>query len=315
VVLLISLFLLFGCDELVGGGDNDGDCKITDLKAIAGMEIAGELMDALFEGADEPPAGETFPDFENVTYPPGMTVEVTNSSELSVTFSVTAKNLSPEADDDEVAKDVKFDADFTIFFSTNSKERELTVEMDGTIEASGTDAPFTTLTVSEATAMFLLGNEGIDEPESVSGTLTIDGTSYDMSKIDTEEDSGEDYTNQIEPKDAHYFLMSYWVDGETDRPQVVYSANGDYWGALPLQGEGRLRAGAIDENGLMVVVGENGLIFTSSDGATWTRRADGTTTNLLNTVEWNGSEWIAAGEEVILRSTDGISWSKPEGPA
>ena len=62
-------------------------------------------------------------------------------------------------------------------------------------------------------------------------------------------------------------------------------------------------------NGTFVAVGESGLIATSPDGTNWTSRASGTTTN-LNRVAFTGNFFTAVGEGgVALTSTNkGSSW-------
>lgn len=60
----------------------------------------------------------------------------------------------------------------------------------------------------------------------------------------------------------------------------------------------------------MVAVGGTGLVLTSPDGKTWTRRASGTWANLVK-VLWTGDKLIAAGDSgTILTSTDGVAWQR-----
>ncbi|MBI3797711.1 MAG: hypothetical protein HY268_12190 [Deltaproteobacteria bacterium] len=61
-------------------------------------------------------------------------------------------------------------------------------------------------------------------------------------------------------------------------------------------------------NGSMfVTAGLNGTLFTSPDGMVWTKRKSNTTRDLLN-LAWNGSLFVVAGEGVILTSPDGVTW-------
>ena len=68
-------------------------------------------------------------------------------------------------------------------------------------------------------------------------------------------------------------------------------------------------------NGLFVVtvgenfvtVGDNGIILTSSDGISWTKRTSGTTKNLYG-VTYGNSTFVTVGDNgIMLTSSDGIS--------
>jgi len=62
-----------------------------------------------------------------------------------------------------------------------------------------------------------------------------------------------------------------------------------------------------------MAVGEGGVILTSNDGITWTAQTSGTTNN-LESVIWNGLQYVAVGgdlhtsESTILTSSDGVTW-------
>ena len=67
--------------------------------------------------------------------------------------------------------------------------------------------------------------------------------------------------------------------------------------------------GACYGGGLFVVVGENGTILTSPDGATWIARASGTSA-WLNGVTFANQLYVAVGSEgTIVTSPDGVSWT------
>ena len=62
-------------------------------------------------------------------------------------------------------------------------------------------------------------------------------------------------------------------------------------------------------NGLFVTVGDNGIIFTSSDGISWTKRTSGTTKNLYG-VTYGGGLFVTVGDNgTILTSSDGTTWT------
>ena len=61
-------------------------------------------------------------------------------------------------------------------------------------------------------------------------------------------------------------------------------------------------------NGLWVVVGTTGKIYTSTDRSTWTSRTSGTSVDLYSVAYANGV-WIIGGNDLILRSTNGTTWT------
>lgn len=58
----------------------------------------------------------------------------------------------------------------------------------------------------------------------------------------------------------------------------------------------------------MAAVGENGLIITSPDGITWTRKDSAQATD-LSSVIWTGKTYIALGSSNLLVSKDGSNWT------
>ena len=61
--------------------------------------------------------------------------------------------------------------------------------------------------------------------------------------------------------------------------------------------------------GLFVTVGDNGIILTSSDGISWTKRTSGTTKNLYG-VTYGNSTFVTVGDNAtILTSSDGTTWT------
>ena len=60
---------------------------------------------------------------------------------------------------------------------------------------------------------------------------------------------------------------------------------------------------------LLVAVGNNGEIWTSANGTSWTKRTSGTTLNLLDVV-FATNKFVAVGENsAVLTSPDGITWT------
>lgn len=60
--------------------------------------------------------------------------------------------------------------------------------------------------------------------------------------------------------------------------------------------------------GLFVVVGPDGTVATSPDAIKWTGRSSRTEES-LRSVEFNGSVFIATGDNALITSSDGINWS------
>ena len=309
VIILVQL--VTGCDMfgLFSDDPQETPPPITAADALAGMEVVGGLMDTLFEGAGAPPSGEPLPDFSAGSYPSGMDVSQAVTGERSVRLTVTIRDVTPTPDDGDVAPDVVYNGSATIGMAASADGSELTITMDASITASGSDTLVSSVIVRDAVAVVPVDpDNGPGDPSSMQGTLTVDGVEYDMSRIDT--DAGTDDTDAVpNPTDAPYFLMSYWVDNGVDRPQLVYFATVGSWGTIHLSGTGTLRDGATDNEGRSVAVGDNGMIFSTDDGGTWTRRGDGLTTNPLNAVSWANGRWVAAGTDVLLVSDDGAAWS------
>lgn len=73
--------------------------------------------------------------------------------------------------------------------------------------------------------------------------------------------------------------------------------------------------GVYHQDGLWVIVGSGGSIYTSDDsGITWTSRVSGVAAGLREVKYWNGNWWIVgtrvgAGRATVLKSADGITWS------
>jgi hypothetical protein len=68
-----------------------------------------------------------------------------------------------------------------------------------------------------------------------------------------------------------------------------------------------------DAGTLAVAVGDNGRIYTSTNGTAWTSRTSGTGEDLLD-VAYGGGRWVAVGtaagvDDCIITSTDGTTWS------
>jgi hypothetical protein len=61
---------------------------------------------------------------------------------------------------------------------------------------------------------------------------------------------------------------------------------------------------------LFVSVGEDGIIFTSSDGNSWTERTSGTSEDLYEVTYGNGLFVVVGEDGIIFTSSDGNSWTE-----
>ena len=102
------------------------------------------------------------------------------------------------------------------------------------------------------------------------------------------------------------------------------SPNGEEWAAGRYIGEGGYLLSTVYENGQFVIVGgrhildtnlkiigNKGVIATSTNGITWNERSLPGTVPRLNSITHAGGKFVAAGNgETIVTSTDGITWSR-----
>lgn len=108
---------------------------------------------------------------------------------------------------------------------------------------------------------------------------------------------------------ARYVAVAIRSGSTTDRGGALYSDDGVTWtlASMPA-GTGQVLAAA-HGNGRFVGVGENGRIYGSSDGATWTEASTGITNHLRSIAFANGM-FVAGGDSGrILTSADGVNWT------
>ena len=109
-------------------------------------------------------------------------------------------------------------------------------------------------------------------------------------------------------KRFHYWLLGWYSVLGMIQPQSGLAEPLDHWHLKPPLAEGHsLRI--FHGNGIFVVVGEAGTLYTSSDGDTWTWRSSGTNRSLRD-VAYGGGTFVAVGEGgTILTSADGLAWT------
>ncbi|MDO8544979.1 MAG: PKD domain-containing protein [Opitutaceae bacterium] len=116
-----------------------------------------------------------------------------------------------------------------------------------------------------------------------------------------------------------YVAVGYRLNG-TGQPNstgIMTSADGLTWqNRSPAESSPDLKS-ICYAAGRFVAVGKSGIIFSSTDGATWTAASSGTT-NDLNAVRYGGGRFVAAGvAATYLTSADGVTWQNvsPAGEA
>lgn len=139
----------------------------------------------------------------------------------------------------------------------------------------------------------------------------------------------------ISPENGNFFSMAddgagiivvCGGAGPNEQENWIYRSlnSGVNWARVHTGDGGALRSVAY-HNGLFVAVGgsrtgtvaDNGRIYTSPDGTTWTKRETGLPefAELYNVYWFSiGNAWLVSGRqgnnEVLFRSTDGISWTR-----
>ena len=90
---------------------------------------------------------------------------------------------------------------------------------------------------------------------------------------------------------------------------LLISSNGINWESKHSGGSSEGLYGISYGNNIFVIVGDYGVIRTSSDGNTWTTRSSGTSKN-LRSITFDNNQFITVGESgTTLTSSDGISWN------
>ena len=88
------------------------------------------------------------------------------------------------------------------------------------------------------------------------------------------------------------------------------SPDGASWTVWPIALDGDALVRVAWNGSLWVAVGDNGRLFTSGDGEAWTPRTSQTAQDLAG-VAWGNGTWVAVGDrETILTSPDGIAWTQ-----
>ena len=143
------------------------------------------------------------------------------------------------------------------------------------------------------------------EPTSITGTIIADGTSYNAADLDW---SGGGSSTSV--TDPHFVVAGQTSDGVS---RIVYSEDGSAWGSSNVTEISSVVASfkgiACNSASKCVAVGDNGTVFYSSNGTSWTAGNSGTSTNLTG-VAFGNDRWVAVGDGGIFDSTsDGATWT------
>ncbi|MFH2133356.1 MAG: hypothetical protein ABIK68_23505 [bacterium] len=181
---------------------------------------------------------------------------------------------------------------------------DLTMIMTGTVNITGSSVSTISFNLTIVLPFDSSRGELSGSPTSIKGTITADGIEYNASSFNFTDGVIGRVTN------PHFVIASM----KSDRGSlIVYSENGSAWGypnlaqvSSPIED---LRGIACNSAGKCVAVGDNGAVFYTADGVTWTAGNSGTTSRLRG-VAFGNNRWVAVGDGGIIYSdTDGASWS------
>lgn len=232
---------------------------------------------------------------EGEELPPGATVEHDPDS-LSMTLTLT--NMEDT--------DKGFVVNGTINGQgTKSADRStITLHYTGTLTLTGAEASSLALDMTVVLPWDESAGDFAGDPTSLTGTLTVDGTAYDLEEFDLLSGGGSSTSNP-------QFLIAGYRSDEQGKSVIPFSGDGSNW-SYNLVGDRaeHLRGIECNASGDCVAVGDNGLVFYSSDGINWSA---GTSLHAdrLRGVAYGNNRWVMVGVSndysvgVIYYSDDG----------
>lgn len=126
-----------------------------------------------------------------------------------------------------------------------------------------------------------------------------------------------EYIQSVAYADGRFVAVGgspYYIGGPVGSAAVLTSTNGYTWQASLTDLENQLSAVAYG-NGLWVVCGDDGGIFTSTDGVNWTNHSLPPTSHDLHELVYGNGRFVAFGfSDLMYHSTNGVDWVSADTP-
>ncbi len=287
-VFIFIICLAFGCSSTDDGDSSDASSDATvqeDVEYLASgvLEIIGSV-------------------FANDTLPSGVTAV---SDQDALTMALTFDNAT--------GGDRGYTANGTLngVGTLSSDNTIITIVISGTLNLTG--GQISTM-VWDMTIVAPWDNTERDlsaAPTSVTGTITADDVEYNLADLNIldDDDGGGSGT------DPQFVVAGMKND---DQSLIIYSADGTEWGSpniahMSTPSES-LKGIDCDPSGDCVAMGDNGTVFYSTNGTSWTAGTSSVSHNLTG-VAYGESRWVAVGADsssygAVLYSDDtGQTWN------
>ncbi len=153
---------------------------------------------------------------------------------------------------------------------------------------------------------------GVGATVIASPTVIVNAGSSLVGACLTTTSNGVNWTGRTPSWNSQSTTKGFWTGDQFvilgTQGLISTSPDGATWTSQPSGTTATLYGGTASPS-TIVVVGASGTILTSSDGVTWTSRNSGTTMTLRRVV-WTGTQFYAVGgAATLLKSSDGIAWT------
>jgi hypothetical protein len=240
------------------------------------------------------------------TYPTGMTVSwITENVSLSIVLSNAQTSISSP---------VQLSGSITITRSNASTSGYDTLTFSSSNLTVTAGSAFSNLVLDGSGDWQETPDGGLDtnsDPQNVTGTLSIDGTAYEISDI----------LPQLYPEegeDSAVTNIRFMTVGSDYA--IVATDNGVHWEAV-LQASSStndiLWDIACNTTSKCVAVGSSGAIYYSTDQRNWAKTDSGLTDATIASVEAIGGRFLAGMEgsaNILVSDDDGVTWSQKSIP-